>query len=183
MAKNESKGGGCVTLIAGLLIIGVVISLIGGGGEDEPSESAASKPAASRDGGGGLKSRIEGSSWTIQGPEVRSIDRGYDSVQVILNTPSGGMEGPSTRDLNEQAAATFAEIYRGGGPQRATVKFAGGLIDTTNGKELPSKLTGQYEVSRSEAKQIDWSDEDTVRYAIDWSYYRTFVHPAIKMDD
>lgn len=94
------------------------------------------------------------------------------------------MEGVSTRDLNEQAAASFRDIYTETshrGP--VTVGFRGGLVDAKTGKPLPDYVVAAYEISAQEARDVNWSNGDLVRYGIDWSLYRTKVDPAIKRDD
>ena len=112
--------------------------------------------------------------------EVRSAQRTGQSMKVILSTPEGGFDGPSTDDADALASAAFAKLYadaewRGG----TLVVFRGGLVSSATGRDLPNADTFAYGVERYEAPRIDWTDGDAL-YVIDWSLYRTFCHPAFK---
>lgn len=122
---------------------------------------------------------------TVQTPVINDVDFGSDALTVTVATPEGGLEGASTRDLNEQAAAIFKAVY-GEAKYKKTdtvVVFEGGLVSTKTGKDLEDVNTGIFTMPRSDARDIDWSDEDTVKFIIDWTLYRDFAHPALKQDD
>lgn len=57
--------------------------------------------------------------------------------------------------------------------------FRGGLIDSATGGEMPNAPTASYNIDGTDARRIDWSDEEAL-YNIDWSLYREFRHPALK---
>jgi len=100
-------------------------------------------------------------------------------LYIILSTPEGGFQGPSTDDADALASAAFAKVYPTGWNGPATVQFRGGLQSSATGKALPNAAAFTYRMTPGRAKQIDWSDEDTL-YSIDWGLYRTFCHPAFK---
>ncbi len=96
-----------------------------------------------------------------------------DRIAVDAKTPDGGFEGASTGDLNRRAGKIFAAIHEAGFTRSTLIKF--------KGKDLPDAVTGTFKMSRDEAKEIAWDDEDALA-AIDWSNYRLFAHPALKQD-
>ena len=80
--------------------------------------------------------------------------------------------------------AIFSAIY-GDAEWKKTgtvIVYKGGLVDSKTGQELPDANTGIYTIKQGEASQIDWSDQDTIDFSIDWSLYRDFVHPALEQD-
>jgi hypothetical protein len=113
--------------------------------------------------------------------EVKELERLPRIINVTLETPEGGFEGASVADLDGSAAGAFQAIYdEVGWNKAATVTFEGGLVDTRTGKDLPNEETGIYRVEAREARQIDWSDDETLAVNIDWSLYRVFASPSLK---
>lgn len=152
------------------------------------TESAAETPPAETDGNTdappNLREIVENAKGLVEDPEIKAFYRGGDSLTVIAATPEGGFEGASTTDLGYQASGIFAAVYgEGAFKGNTTIKFSGGLVDSRTGQELPDALTGEFKMTKVRARQIDWTDQDAIDYGIDWSLYRTFVHPAIKVDD
>lgn len=150
----------------------------------KPKPEPEPEPAPVYDSVDDIRWAIDDIGWTVETPKAREVRKAGSNLLITLVTPEGGFEGPSTRDMNEQAAAVFQAVYRDtdySGP--ITVTFRGGLMDSRTGRSLPNAATGRYAVSQGEARQIPWGSNNKVRYAIDWSLYRVFVHPAIKMDD
>lgn len=130
-----------------------------------------------------VRSALEDVDGPVEDPEVKEVTFGGGSARVIVATPEGGLDGASTTDLDDQAGAVFAAVYNETGwTENAEVVFTGGLVDSKTGQELDDAMTGNYSIKSPEAEQIDWSDQDTVWYVIDWSLYRTFAHPALKQD-
>ena len=116
--------------------------------------------------------------------DVQRIEFGK-SLVIHLKTPTGGFSGPSDKDLNNSAAAAFRAVYgkaKYPATKETVVVFAGGLVSKATGKDLPDARTGIYTLKGSDARKIDWSDDDAITYNIDWSIYRDFIHPAIKQD-
>jgi len=111
--------------------------------------------------------------------DVRTVSRSGRLLRIVLTTPSGGFQGPSTDDADGLASAAFAKAYQAGWTGAASVEFEGGLASRATGKDLPNAEAFGYRVDSGEARQIDWSDEEAL-FQIDWSLYRTFCHPAFK---
>jgi hypothetical protein len=112
--------------------------------------------------------------------EVRSVSVNGQLLNVILSTPEGGFEGPSTDDTDALASAAFAKAYEDSDWRGAAyVEFRGGLVDSATGRSLPNAKTVSYRIERRAAQQIDWSDDDAL-FSIDWGIYRAFCHPALK---
>lgn len=102
-----------------------------------------------------------------------------------MKTPEGGFQGPSTGDLNREAAAVFQAVYgksKYPADSETTVVFKGGLVSRATGKDLPDDNTGIFTLTASDAHEIDWSD-DSIDGVIDWTIYRDFASPALKQDD
>lgn len=189
---------GIGVLFAGAALFGAIF---GEGGKEEPSQTSAkvnrnfqpvktspvkAKPAAPKPTGreAEIQSALDDVDDTIWPVKVQEVIVAGPHALVYLKTPEGGMEGVSTRDLNEQAAASFRDIYTETsqrGP--VTLGFRGGLVDAKTGKPLPDYVVAAYEISAREGREVNWSDQELVRYGIDWSLYRTKVDPAIKVDD
>jgi hypothetical protein len=100
-------------------------------------------------------------------------------MYVILSTPDGGFDGPSTDDTDALASAAFAKTYLAGWKGPTTVQFRGGLQSAATGKALPNAIAFTYRIEPGPAKQINWSNTDTL-YSIDWGLYRTFCQPVFK---
>jgi hypothetical protein len=148
--------------------------------EEQPSDPIEPEGTRSDD----LKAAVDDVEGLVEDPTIKAFFHEGNTVVVIAETPEGGLEGPSTTDLGYMASGLFEALYgEGGFKGNTTIKFSGGLVDTSTGKDLPDMLTAEYEMKQAEARRIDWSDQDAIDYGIDWSLYRTFVHPAIKMDD
>jgi len=78
-----------------------------------------------------------------------------------------------------RAQAIFQKVYKDTGwRKRAVLVYKGGLVDKTTGKELPDVNTGIFTMPATQARQIDWSDDDALSN-LDWSFYRDFCHPAL----
>lgn len=149
-----------------------------------PVDTKPTKPPKPMGRQGQIRTALSDVPDTIWPVNVQEVIVAGPHALVYLKTPEGGMEGVSTRDLNEQAAASFRDIYTETshrGP--VTVGFRGGLVDAKTGKPLPDYVVAAYEISAQEARDVNWSNGDLVRYGIDWSLYRTKVDPAIKRDD
>lgn len=128
-----------------------------------------------------VREAIEGSGMAMEDNNVRDIYRTGNMLEIHLVTPKGGLNGPSVDDLDDQAAGAFHAIYGDTEFKGSTALFfEGGLINAKTGQDAPDAQTGSFAMRKGEASQIDWSDEDTVRFAIDWSLYRTGVSPAIR---
>jgi hypothetical protein len=119
------------------------------------------------------------SDFAVGGAKVRSVNRTGGLMYIILSTPEGGFDGPSTDDADALASAAFAKTYLADWRGPTTVQFRGGLQSSATGKALPNAVAFTYRIEPAQAKKINWSDEDTL-YSIDWSLYRTFCHPAFK---
>lgn len=112
--------------------------------------------------------------------EVRSVHRTGQLMSVVLSTPEGGFEGPSTDDTDAIASVALAKVYEDAGWRGAAwVQFRGGLASSATGRSLPNAEAFAYRVERNEALRIDWSDDEAL-YVIDWGLYRAFCHPAFK---
>jgi hypothetical protein len=104
-------------------------------------------------------------------------------LDIYAKTPKGGYSGASWDDLDHEAGAIFAAVYGNAHwTEGIAIVMRGGLVSTETGKDLPNVNTGIFHMTRAQAKQIDWSDKDALRYNIDWSNYRDFAHPALKHD-
>lgn len=104
-----------------------------------------------------------------------------NALEIHLKTPEGGFNGPSVDDLDDQAAGAFHAIYSDTDFTGTTyLFFEGGLINAKTGREAPDAQTGSFAMKKGEARQIDWFDEDTVQYGIDWSQYRTSVSAVLR---
>lgn len=119
------------------------------------------------------------SDFAIGDSKVRSANRLGTDMFIVLATPQGGFEGPSTSDADALASAAFAKTYSTGWRGPAVVQFRGGLVDSSTGKDLPNAVAFTYRMQPGKARQIDWSDQDAL-HSINWSLYRTFCHPAFK---
>lgn len=122
---------------------------------------------------------------SIYDVNVKDVYMLGNTVMVDLETPEGGLEGASTYDLNNMTAAVYRRIFTETDLQQPVlITYRGGLINSKTGADLPDAATAVYVIRKPEIRQIDWDDEDTVMYGgIDWSLYRTMLHPAIKDDD
>ena len=167
--KNDSGGGNETTTNS--------VVLDDAGTKTAPTVAAATGPTEDD-----LRNAIDDADPTnygavADGVNVKQIELFPRVVNVVAETPEGGLDGASVDDLDGSAAATFEAIYndtdwQGG----ATVKFTGGLVDTKTGRDLPDAETGLYRLTAHEAAQIDWDNASSV----DWSFYRLFAHPALK---
>jgi hypothetical protein len=112
--------------------------------------------------------------------EVHSVNGTRRVVNVTLDTPEGGFEGPSTQDMDALVSVTLAKVYgEAHWKGDAYVVFEGGLIDTANGRPLPDAPTTSYRMQHRLAQQVEWSNEQAL-YNINWSLYRTYCSPVIK---
>jgi|GEM_PF-4876834 len=149
-----------------------------GNGQKEP-EPSRSGPSAEQQLKEALGDKVS-SGFAVGDSEVRSVEVAGPIVNVTLQTPSGGFEGPSTDDTDALASAAFAKVFGDAGWRGiARVSFRGGLVDAATGQELPNAPTASYRVGPHAARQIDWSDEEAL-YNINWSIYRELCHPALK---
>ena len=112
---------------------------------------------------------------------VRGGSVGSGGLDIYVTTPEGGLSGASWDDLDKESGAIFQAVY-GEAHYRNVVGiiYRGGLVNSETGKELPDVNTGIYRMTGSQAKDIDWSDDDAVKYNIKWDNYREFAHPALK---
>lgn len=149
--------------------------------EDKSPPEPAKPPSAKQR----LRDALDDASPSGAGEvEVQHIDYGR-SLTITLKTPEGGLQGASTHDLDNSVAAALKAVYgKAEYPARkeTVIIFKGGLVSTETGKDLPDVNTAIYTIKGSQARQIDWSDDDAINYNIDWGNYRDFVHPAIKAD-
>lgn len=131
-----------------------------------------------------VKDALKNADGPVEDPEIIDVEFG-DELTVTTKTPKGGIEGASTKDLDRMAGAIFAAVYGNGGFKKTgtVVVFEGGLVSTKTGQDLPDVNTGIYVIKKSEARDIDWSDEDAIDYTIDWSLYREFAHTALKQEN
>lgn len=147
---------------------------------DEPSESEKpSPPPSPEDKVREALGNSVSSDFAVGDAEVRSVNRSGSLMYIVLGTPEGGFDGPSTDDADALASAAFAKTYLADWKGPTTAQFRGGLQSSATGKALPNAVAFTYRIEPAFAKQIDWSDEDTL-FAIDWGFYRTFCHPAFK---
>lgn len=196
--KGLSTGKQYGVVAGAIVLVVVIVSVADGGGSsgknnaakttatlqraaDELSPAPKHKTANQR-----LRDALDNAKPVGAGEvDVQHIDYGRP-LTITLKTPSGGFQGTSTGDLNHSAAAAFKAVYGDADYPAKTetvVVFKGGLVSKATGKDLPNVNTGIYTLKSSQARQIDWSDDDAVNFNIDWSLYRDFVHPAIKEDD
>lgn len=148
----------------------------------EPEPKPKPKPLSSKE---KVKVALDDIDWLPQNPKIKKIEFGSDELTVYAATPEGGLQGASTGDLDEQAGAVFEAVY-GDAKYKKTgtvVVFKGGLVDSKTGKNLKNVNTGIYTISKGDAREVDWADEDTVRFTIEWKLYRDFAHPALKQED
>lgn len=158
-------------------------------GDTAPAEEPPAEPAPAEPKKLSSKERVEAALEDIDGPVetpvINDVEFGSDALTITAATPEGGLQGASTGDLNDQAAAIFQAVY-GDAKYKKTdtvIVFQGGLVDTRTGKDADDVNTGIYTMPRSDAREIDWSDQDTLDVVIDWTLFRDFVHPALKKDD
>ncbi len=112
--------------------------------------------------------------------EVQDVSFDGTEAQVTVTTPEGGFDGAKCGDLDDGAQAVFETIYDDAGWKGGAVTvFKGGLVDTSTGQALPDVNTGIYTMPAAQARQIDWSNEDTL-LNINWSLYRDYCHQALK---
>jgi len=111
--------------------------------------------------------------------KVRSVSRGGKLLTIILSTPEGGFQGPSSDDADGLTSAALAKAYLAGWNGPAFVEFEGGLASRATGQDLPNAEAFAYRMGGGVAKQINWSDDNAL-FSIDWSIYRIFCHPAFK---
>lgn len=124
---------------------------------------------------------LEDVSGSVQTPKVKRVLLHGKDLKVDVETPEGGFDGPSIRDIDEQAGAIFRAVYLDTAHRGPTaINFSGGLVDTKTGAEMPNANTGSYEISGRDAKRVNWEDEDLIRYTIDWGLYRLYASPALK---
>jgi hypothetical protein len=162
------------------------------GGSEEPSdEPAAEEPAPEEEAPepppnpqDEVRQALDDAEGPVEDPEVTDVQFGKKEIEVTAKTPEGGFEGPSPEDLDRLTGAIFAAIYGDAEWNKtgAVAVYKGGLVDAKTGQDLPDVNTGIYTISRADAAAIDWSDEDTVEFGIDWSLYRDFVAPALTED-
>jgi len=106
-----------------------------------------------------------------------------NELVIAARTPTGGLEGPSTGDLNDKAGEIFEAIYRAAGYGRnSVIVFKGGLYDSSTGADEPNARTGVYRMSSQQANAIKWQNEDRL-LLIEWKNYREYGHPALKQDE
>lgn len=128
-----------------------------------------------------IRSELDGVTVPGGDPNIKNVFLRPGRLKVVVATPEGGFEGPSTKDMDRQVAEMLRAVYLNAGFEGGTeVRFIGGLIDMKTGRDVPNALTGRYTIAPGEARQINWADGDLVSYLIDWSLYRSYVHPAIK---
>lgn len=146
--------------------------------ESEPKPVEEPKPKGLRT---QIKDAIESSGLAMEENKVRDVLLIGQAAHVTLETPKGGFNGPSVDDLNDQAAGAFQAIYNDTDFKGTTfLFFEGGLVDAKTGQDAPDAQTGSFAMRKGEARQIDWSDEDRVRFGIDWSLFRTGASPALR---
>lgn len=154
---------------------------------DVAKPAAAEKPAKPEpvDPADEIRDALDDVPDSIYDVNVKDVYMLGNTATVELETPEGGLEGASTYDMNNMVAAVYRRIFTETDQVRPVmIQFSGGLINAKTGADLPDAITGVYVIRTPEVKQIDWDDEDTVMYGgIDWSLYRTMLHPAIKEDD
>ena len=169
----------CVLFVAGCGETTDTVSSSGSG--TETAEAAGEKKLSSKE---KVKAALDNTDGTVEDPVIKKVEFG-DELTVYAKTPEGGAQGASTGDLNRQAGDMFQAIYGPGAYKKtdAVIVFKGGLVDTETGKSLDNANTGIFSISKRQARAIDWSDDDAVKYAIDWTNYRDFAHPALKQDD
>lgn len=104
-------------------------------------------------------------------------------IVISAKTPGGGLEGPSTGDLNHAAGTILAAIYGSGRyHQGSVIVFRSARIDTKTGEDLPPVKTGLYRISRSQAARIRWGSPERLA-AIEWQNYREYASPSLKPDE
>lgn len=178
-------------IICGGVVLLIIIGSVGGSDSGSDSASSGDQAAATQNESKPksknqrLKAALADATPPGAGEvTVDKIDYGR-SLNITLKTPEGGLEGASVNDLNNSMAATAEAVYgvaKYPATKELVVAFRGGLVDTDTGKDLPNVNTAIYTLPYSKARQIDWADEDTVYYTINWSNYNDFTHPAIKSD-
>jgi hypothetical protein len=144
--------------------------------EPEPQEPAPSPEQRVREALGDTVT----SDLAVGESEVRAVGVEGNLLGLTLSTPEGGLQGASTDDTDALTSAALAKAYEDGGWNGAAyVEFQGGLVDRATGRDLPKEITVSYHIERGRARQINWSDDETL-FSIDWGLYRTYCHPAIK---
>lgn len=151
---------------------------------DSKDNSSQAAPAKELSPKAKVKAALNNIDGAVEDPVIKKVEFG-DDVTVYAKTPEGGVQGASTGDLNRQAGEMFQAIYGPGEWKKtgATIVFKGGLVDSSTGKDLPNVNTGIFSMTKGQAKKINWADDDTIDYTIDWTNYRDFAHPALKQDD
>lgn len=149
-------------------------------GDSNTSTPNSSKPTLA-DKESAIATTLDGVSGSIEDPNIKDVFLSSDRLKIIVATPEGGFEGASTDDMNRMVAAILRTVYTDASFDGETeIRFTGGLVNSKTGADLPDILTGRYVIRAGEAKQIDWNDEDTVDYVIDWNLFRAYAHEAIK---
>lgn len=185
-------------IFVGLFVIGSIIDLVGGGDDDKDDKGKASQSTSEGSRSDSSESSDNAAPATPAAPaptarqrlndalddvhaHVENINPGF--VLIETKTPGGGFQGPSTGDELRIASSIFKIVYGDVGLHRKTdILFRGGLVNSKTGQDLPDAKTGSFEMTKSDAEQIDWSDDD-VLFSINWALFRTFAHPALKDDD
>lgn len=179
-------------VVAGVFLLLIIIGSSGSDSNNDPGTASSGDEAAVTQEASKPKSknqRLKAALADATPPgagevTVDKIDYGR-SLTITLKTPEGGLEGASVNDLNNSMAAAAEAVYgvaKYPATKELVVAFRGGLVDTDTGKDLPNVNTAIYTLPYSKARQIDWADEDSVYYNINWSNYNDFTHPAIKSD-
>jgi hypothetical protein len=119
------------------------------------------------------------SDFAVGDSTVRDVSRGGNLLTIILATPSGGFQGPSTDDADGLTSVALAKTYLAGWTGATWVEFEGGLVSRATGEPAPNAEAFAYRIESGEAKQINWSNKDEL-FAIDWSLYRAFCQPSFK---
>lgn len=171
-----------LTLVCAMLVAGCGESATTSTSSTETADAAA--PQKKLNSKEKVRVALKNIDGTVQDPVIKKVAFG-EELSVYAKTPDGGAQGPSTGDLNRQAGDIFQAIYGPGAYKKtgAILVFKGGLVDTETGKSLNNANTGIFSISRRQARAIDWSDDDAVKYLIDWTNYRDFASPALKQDD
>ena len=180
-----------------VVLIVVIISAVSGGGSSSDKNlgsNSTDNPSSSSSGGTGTTSVPTGSvvdrvrsalgssissEVAVGDSQVRQVQANGSLLTIVLATPEGGFDGPSTDDANGLASAAFSKAYLAGWRGAAFVKFEGGLVSRATGQDLPNAVAFSYRVNGGQARQINWSSASDL-FSIDWSLYRLFCYPAFK---
>lgn len=150
--------------------------------EPAPQPEPAPDPPSPRE---ELRAALRNVNAIGEDPKIKEVNfLEGNTLNVIAETPLGGFQGPSTTDLNYMSRAIFETIYGPSAPAHefaTVIEFTGGLVDQRTGQESDA-VTARYMIEQTEAQEIAWADKTTLDF-INWSFYRTFTHPAIKDDD